>query len=236
MLNRIRIVLVNTTHPGNIGAAARALKTMGLAQLVLVSPLQFPHHDATFRAAGADDILEKAIVVEELSQALTGCEWVIGASVRQRTLARPILNPRQCAEKIQQDISGNVAIVFGRESSGLTNEELSLCHDQVFIPANPDYSSLNVASAIQVISYELRMAALAGITEAEKVYQEDPLANADEVAGFYAHLKETLIAIHFLDHKQPKRLMERLQLLFNRAHLTVTEINILRGILRAIKP
>ena len=232
MLSRIRIVLVNTTHPGNIGAAGRAMKTMGLSQLVLVSPQKFPHADATFRAAGADDVLENAVIANTLSEALQNCAWVIGASVRQRKLARVILNPRECAQKIRDDIAGNVAIVFGRESSGLTNEELSLCHDQVFIPTNPDYSSLNVASAVQVICYELRMATQSEILE--KKYNQDPLANADDVAGFYEHLRDTLIKIHFLDHKQPKRLMERLHLLFNRAHLTVTEINILRGILRAI--
>jgi len=232
MLENIRIVMVNTSHPGNIGAAARAMKNMGLVELFLVSPEKFPHEDATFRAAGADDLLEKATVVSTLSDALIDCAWVIGASVRARKLARPILTPRQCAEKIRDDIIGKVAIVFGRESSGLTNEELSLCHDQVSIPTNPAFSSLNVASSIQVISYELRMAA--NLSHEEKQYVEDPLASADEVAGFYAHLKQTLFDIHFLDHKQPKRLMERLQLLFNRSHLTVTEINILRGILKAI--
>lgn len=232
MLDKVKIVLVNTTHPGNIGAAARAIKAMGLSQLVLVAPEKFPHQEATFRAAGADDVLEKALVVPHLADALTDCAWVIGASVRTRKLARPILNPRECAQKVRDDIQGNVAIVFGRESSGLTNEELSLCHDQVFIPTNPDFSSLNVASAVQVIAYELRMAA--NIEVVPKNYLEDPLASADEVAGFYDHLRQTLIDIRFLDHKQPKRLMERLHLLFNRAHLTVTEINILRGVLKSI--
>ncbi|MCX7124575.1 MAG: RNA methyltransferase [Gammaproteobacteria bacterium] len=236
MLNRIRIILVNTTHPGNIGAAARAMKTMGLAQLVLVSPEKFPHHEATFRAVGADDLLEKAIVVDTLSEGLKNCEWVIGASVRQRKLSRTILDPKACAEKIRDELSGNVAIVFGRESSGLTTEELSLCHDQVSIPTNPDFSSLNVASAVQVIVYELRMAMLADQNKITlKPCPQDPLANADEVAGFYEHLRKTLLDLKFLDHKQPKRLMERLQLLFNRSHLTVTELNILRGILTAIQ-
>lgn len=236
MLSRVRIVLVETSHPGNIGAAARAMKTMGLSQLVLVSPQKFPNEDATFRAAGADDLLARAIVVNNLADALAGCDWVIGASVRQRKLSRPLLDPRQCAQKIRDDIVGNVAIVFGRESSGLTNEELSLSHDQVSIPTNPDFSSLNVASAVQVIAYELRMTMLSGTSTIEiKNQAQDPLANADEVAGFYAHLRDTLFNIHFLDSKQPKRLMERLQLLFNRAHLTVTELNILRGILRAVE-
>lgn len=235
MLNRVRIVLVETSHPGNIGAAARAMKTMGLSQLVLVSPEKFPHQDATFRAAGADDLLANALVVNNLGDALINCEWVIGASVRQRKLSRPIYQPRPCAEKIRDELTGNVAIVFGRESSGLTNEELSLCHDQISIPTNPDFSSLNVASAVQVIAYELRMAALIETSVATQPAQEDPLANADEVAGFYNHLRETLLMLHFLDAKQPKRLMERLQLLFNRAHLTKTELNILRGILRSIE-
>lgn len=235
MLLRIRIVLVETSHPGNIGAAARAMKTMGLSQLVLVSPQKFPNEEATFRAAGADDLLARAIVVNNLADALAGCDWVIGASIRQRKLSRPILDPKQCAQKIRDDITGNVAIVFGRESSGLTNEELSLCHDQIAIPTNPDFSSLNVASALQVIVYELRMAMLSDVSTIKIINQaQDPLANADEVAGFYTHLRDTLLHVHFLDAKQPKRLMERLQLLFNRTHLTVTELNILRGILRAV--
>lgn len=235
MLQRIRIVLVETSHPGNIGAAARAMKTMGLSELFLVSPKNFPNEEATFRAAGADDLLAQAKVVKTLPEALAGCDWVIGASVRMRKLARPILDPKQCAQKIRDDIPGHVAIVFGRESNGLSNTELSLCHDQVFIPTNPDFSSLNVASAIQVITYELRMSALSQTEKIDiKPYTQEQLANADEVAQFYAHLRATLLQIHFLDAKQPKRLMERLQLLFNRAHLTVTEINILRGILRAI--
>lgn len=234
-LDRIRIVLVHTSHPGNIGATARAMKVMGLLQLVLVAPEKFPSEEATFRAAGADDLLANATIVYELSEALQQCEWVIGVSARQRTLSRPIYNPRQCAQKIRDELTGTIAIVFGRESRGLTNEELSLCHVQMCIPANPDFSSLNVASAVQVIAYELRMATLSDVnTTVIKSNAQDPLANADEVARFYEHLRKTLLAIHFLDAKQPKRLMERLQLLFNRAHLTVTELNILRGILRAI--
>lgn len=235
MLNRIRIVMVETSHPGNIGAAARAMKAMGLSQLVLVSPQKFPDADATFRSAGADDLLENAIVVSDLKDALKNCEWVIGASVRQRKLSRVIYTPKMCAEKIRDELSGNIAIVFGRESSGLSNEELSLCHDQIFIPTDPEFSSLNVASAIQVICYELRMSFLEKKNIELKSYSEDPLATADEVAGFYEHLKKTLLDLHFLDAKQPKRLMERLQLLFNRAHLTITELNILRGILRSIE-
>ncbi|PIZ03622.1 MAG: tRNA (cytosine(32)/uridine(32)-2'-O)-methyltransferase TrmJ [Gammaproteobacteria bacterium CG_4_10_14_0_8_um_filter_38_16] len=235
MLNRIRIVMIETSHPGNIGAAARAMKAMGLLQLVLVSPQKFPDAEATFRSAGADDLLEQAVVVGDLKEALKNCEWVIGASVRQRKLSRTIYTPKMCAEKIRDELSGNIAIVFGRESSGLSNTELSLCHDQIFIPTNPDFSSLNVASAVQVICYELRMSFLEKKEIELKQYAQDPLATADEVAGFYVHLKKTLLDLHFLDVKQPKRLMERLQLLFNRTHLTITELNILRGILRSIE-
>lgn len=235
MLNRIRIVLVETSHPGNIGAAARAMKTMGLSQLVLVSPEKFPDAKATFRAAGADDLLANAIVVNQLADALAQCDWVIGASVRQRKLSRTLYDPKMCALKIRDELQGNVAIVFGRERCGLTNEELSLCHDQLFIPTNPDFSSLNVAAAVQVICYELRMTMLSTHTLTLKNTAEDPLATADEVAGFYVHLRKTLLDLHFLNPKQPKRLMERLQLLFNRTHLTITELNILRGVLRSIE-
>ncbi|HLD84409.1 MAG TPA: RNA methyltransferase [Coxiellaceae bacterium] len=235
MLERIRIILVETSHPGNIGAVARAMKNMGLSELILVSPQRYPDSEAIFRAVGADDILQHAVIVSDIQSALIGCDWVIGASARQRTLARAIDDPRQCAEKIRDQLTGHVAIMFGRESNGLTNTELSLCHDQVCIPANPDFSSLNLAAAVQVIAYELRMAALQSYALALKNYTQDPLATADEVTGFYAHLKQTLLDLHFMDSKQPKRLMERLQLLFNRAHLTVTELNILRGILKAIK-
>lgn len=239
MLEKIKIVLVEPSHPGNIGAAARALKTMGLHDMVLVNPEAFPNKEATYRAAGADDILARAKVVETLADALTDCDWVIGASVRLRTLARTLYNPRTCAEAIASQPKRQVAIVFGRESSGLTNDELALCHDQVSIPANDAYSSLNLAAAIQVICYELRMAAIQHDNAAQPVTakkkDEEVLASSDQVAGFYMHLKNALITIGFMDPKQPKMLMERLQLLFNRTHMTVTELNILRGMLSAIE-
>ena len=231
MLDRIRFVLVNTTHPGNIGAAARAMKTMGLSKLILVSPKSFPHQEATFRATGADDLLKNAVVADTFEEALVGCEWVIGASVRQRTLPRPILTPRQCAEKIRDDIAGNIAIVFGRESSGLTNTELTRCHDQVFIPTNPAFSSLNVASAVQVIAYELRMTVADNIPD--KIYAET-FASAEQLKGFYQHLFEMLDHIQFFDRRHSRQLRERLQLLFNRAQLKETEINIFRGIFKTI--
>lgn len=239
MLDRIRIVLVEPSHPGNIGAAARAMKTMGLSRLVLVSPQEFPSGAAIARAAGADDVLEKAQVVTSLQEGLAGVDWVIGTSARERSLARQCYYPRACAEAVMQQENRQVAIVFGRESSGLTNEELALCHDQVFIPANPEYSSLNLAAAVQVIVYELRMASLAHQSLDHKtktpLHKQDPLATIDQVAGFYQQLQQTLIDIGFMNPKQPKRLMERLQLLFNRAELTVTELNILRGMLSAMR-
>lgn len=238
MLERVRIVLVEPSHPGNIGATARAMKTMGLSRLVLVAPQEFPSSAAIARAAGADDILEKAQVVSSLQAGLAEVDWVIGASARGRTLARQCYHPRSCSEAIAQKTGRQVAIVFGRESSGLTNEELALCHDQVSIPSNPNYGSLNLAAAVQVVAYELRMAFLsdAKIESGQKVplHKQDPLATADQVAGFYQHLQQTLTAIGFMDPKQPKRLMERLQLLFNRSELTVTELNILRGVLSAV--
>ena len=236
MLERVRIVLVEPSHPGNIGAAARAMKTMGLSQLVLVSPKQFPCSEATFRAAGADDLLENALVVSQLQDGLEGCDWVIGASVRKRTLTRTMYQPRGCAQAVMAEPNRQVAIVFGRESSGLTNEELSLCHDQVSIPANPEYSSLNLAAAVQVLVYEMRMAMLEQNDQSQRIEQtsQDKLAAVDQVAGFYQHLQTTLINIGFMNPKQPKRLMERLQLLFNRSQLSEKELNILRGILSAV--
>lgn len=235
-IGTVKIVLVNTSHPGNIGATARAMKTMGLSELILVSPHLFPHREATFLAAGADDILERATVAHSLREAIRDCQWVIGVSVRQRKLERPIDEPRICAEKISL-YSGCVAVVFGRENNGLSNEELSLCHTQICIPSHPDFGSLNIAAAVQIICYEIRMAMLAktqGTILKVKKRTTLPLANADQVAGFYAHLRDTLIALKAFNPKQPRRLMQRLQLLFNRAQLTVTELNILRGILKAV--
>lgn len=232
---RVRIVLVEPTHPGNIGATARAMKTMGFFRLVLVSPKLFPHHEATGRAAGADDVLEQAVIVDHLAEGLSGCDWVIGASARFRTLPRHVYDPKTCVRTIMQQPDRQVAFVFGRESSGLHNDELALCHDQIHIPTNENFSSLNLAAAVQIIVYELRMAMLLEEKPIQKTYsKEEPLATAEQMSGFYDHLRNTLIQIDFLNVKQPKRLMERLQMLFNRSQLTVTELNIMRGILRAM--
>lgn len=231
-LNQIRIVLISTSHPGNIGAAARAMKTMGLSQLYLVSPLQFPHDKAVEMASGAVDVLEKAIVVETLEQAIGDCELVVGTSVRSRAIPWPMLTPREFAEKVQQEsVETKIAVVFGREQSGLTNEELHRCHYHLHIPCNPEYGTLNLAAAVQVIAYELRVTATNVIKELSWDY---PLATAEQMESFFAHLEKVLIELDFLKKEAPRQLMTRLRRLFYRARLDSMEINILRGILGAI--
>lgn len=234
--DNVRTVLVETTHPGNIGAAARALKNMCLSRLSLVRPQLFPHADATVRASGADDLLAAATVHETLEAAVADCHVVIGASARMRKLPWPQLDPRQCAELIDRESSrGAVAVVFGRERSGLTNDELERCHYLVQIPCNPGFSSLNVAAAVQVIAYELMMAAGQAQREPPEAESLDRPAATDDLARFYEHLEQVLVAVEFLDPAQPKHLMRRLKRLFNRAHPDVREINILRGILSAVQ-
>lgn len=235
-LARIRIVLVATSHPGNIGASARAMKTMGLNQLVLVQPKQFPCAEATARASGADDILAAAQVVEQLDQALQGCNLVIGASARLRRLSWPQLATRDSAERAIEHASGgqNVALVFGREHAGLTNEELERCHYLVNIPTAADFSSLNLAAAVQVMSYEVRMAWLHDSAAAiSSDYGE--IASADQLAGYYQHLEQVLSEIGFLNTEHPRKMMRRLKRLFSRSQLTEVEINILRGILSQVQ-
>jgi len=233
MLNRVRIVLVDTSHPGNIGAAARAMKNMCLSQLYLVQPRQFPHAEATARASGADDLLASAVVCDSLPQALAGCGLVVGASARLRHLKIPQLDPRECAGQVLREAQRmEVAIVFGREHSGLTNEELALCHYLMHIPSNPDYSSLNIAAAVQVMAYELQMA---NRMPGEAVSEEDaePPVDAEEMERFYRHLRETLVDIGFLNPDNPRVMMRRLRRLFNRARPNQVEMNILRGVLTA---
>ena len=232
---QVRIVLVDTSHPGNIGAVARAMKNMGLARLYLVNPQQFPHADATARASGADDVLAEAAVCSTLDEALTGCSLVMGASARLRNLTVPLLDPRQCATQVLQEVSGvNVecVLIFGREDPGLTNDELGRCHHLVHIPTNAEYSSLNLAAAVQVLSYELRMATLDEPTN-EVSDDAEPLANADDMERFYVHLQKTLEDVGFLDPENPRIMMQRLRRLFNRTRPNEVEMNILRGILTA---
>lgn len=235
MLENIRIILVNTSHPGNIGSTARAMKTMGLSELYLVSPKLFPHVTATELSAGAEDILEKATIVQSIPEAIKGCHCVIGTSARVREISLPIQNPRECGQQVMQMAMNNnpVAIIFGREQTGLTNDEILHCHQQVFIPTNPDYRALNLASAVQVICYEIRMA----LQEENPNFDrpECELAEAYEVELLYQQMEETLIQLDFLNPKNPRRLMPRLRRLFNRIHLEKMEVNILRGIIASIK-
>jgi tRNA (cytidine32/uridine32-2'-O)-methyltransferase len=237
MLENIRIVLVNTSHPGNIGAAARAMKNMGLSSLCLVDPRDHPSYEAYSRAAGADDVLGNARVVSTLSEAIKGCAWVAGTSARERTIQWPMQNPRDCAVQcIKEVANGDVAIVFGRERTGLTNEELERCNVLVHIPTNPEYSSLNVAAAVQVVAYELRTAMIgdADLDNGKNEISEiDKLASADQLESMYQHFFQAMDDIGFLGTSNPEIIMRRLKGLFNRARVTQREMNILRGVLSA---
>ena len=237
-LDKIKIVLVGTTHPGNIGAAARAMKTMGLTKLALVSPKQYPCAEATARAAGADDILARTIVYDSLQEAVSECVMVYGTSARIRNLSCPILTPEQSARellRVSPQQSANVAIIFGRERTGLTNEELDICHKMIVIPSNPEFSSLNLAAAVQIMCYELCKTVNAGAETDGELLTGKGMVSTQDLDHLYAHLREVMIQIKFLDTKKPRRLMRRLKLLFNRAGLDENEYNILRGILTAVQ-
>ena len=229
----IRIVLVGTTHPGNIGAVARAMKNMGLSELALVSPKYFPHDEASARASGAEDILERAMVVDSLAEALADCVYVAGASARSRTINWPCMGPRDCAERmIQESGHGKVAAVFGPEKTGLHNDDLDLCHTLLTIPTDPGFSSLNLAMAVQVLTYELRVASM--LDEGPVFDVEAPPATSEEMEHFYAHLEKVLTDIEFLDPDNPRHLMRRMRRLFIRARPDKNEVNILRGVLTAV--
>ena len=234
----IKIVLVNTSHPGNIGAAARAMKNMGLSSLVLVQPEEFPSGVAVGRAASALDILEHATVVDSLQEAVADCGLVVGTSARSRSLPWPMLSPEQCAEKIVKEQGQNrAALVFGREDAGLTNEELQLCHFHVQIPSDEKYSSRNLAAAVMVLTYELRKAVLNAEAQQESADDEwdQPRATGEQVEHFYEHLEQVLIRVDFHDPDNPRQLMQRLRRLFGRVRIDVMEMNILRGILSNIE-
>ncbi|WP_455922324.1 tRNA (cytosine(32)/uridine(32)-2'-O)-methyltransferase TrmJ [Pseudomonas putida] len=241
MLQNIRVVLVNTSHPGNIGGAARAMKNMGLSRLVLVDPLDFPSREASARASGADDVLENVQVVATLEEALVGTTMVLGTSARERRIPWPLLDPRECGSKSVEEaaqLGGEVALVFGREHAGLTNDELQRCHFHVHIPSNPDFSSLNLGAAVQVLAYEVRMAWLAAEGQASKTEKVEvasvksaELSTSDEMERFYDHLESTLVEIGFLDPQSPRHLMARLRRLYGRSSVAKAEMNILRGIL-----
>lgn len=232
-LGRMRIVLVETTHPGNIGATARAMKVMGLTQLHLVEPKIFPHADATARASGADDLLKHAKVHDSLEEAIRGCSLVLGTSARLRSLSMPQANVRKAAQQaLEEPGDQDIAILFGRERHGLTNEQIQRCHQLVHIDTNPEYGSLNIAQAVQLMAYELRMAALGSGGVGKPPVDWEPV-DAGQMEMFYAHLEQTLLDLGFLNPRQPKKLMMRLRRLFNRARPDQNEINILRGILAA---
>ncbi len=235
LVENIRIVMVETTHPGNIGAAARAMKAMGYKNLYLVKPKIYPNAEATARAAGADDILTRAVVCESLEEALHGCVTVVASSARPRAISSPVFTPREYASKLHEMVKlGPVALVFGRESSGLSNEELEHCNVILQIPTNPDFSSLNVASAIQILCYEFINGPQC--LETEKTDKEKvQLATSDEMKYFYDHLQQSMIDVGFLNLEQPRKLMQRLKSLFNRAHLDENEVSILRGFLAAVQ-
>ena len=233
---KIRIVLVNTSHPGNIGGAARAMKNMGLAELYLVEPREYPAPRAVWRAAGARDVLANAKIVGSVDEAIKDCGLVIGTSARERRIPWPLINPRECGDKIWQEAkSHQVALLFGREDRGLTNSELQKCHYHVHIPSNPDYSSLNLATAVQVLSYEIRMASLARKDGKlpEMNEWDQPLATADELELFHDHLATTMADLKFYDPDNPKQLLTRMRRLFNRTRMDKMEVSMLRGLLSA---
>jgi tRNA/rRNA methyltransferase/tRNA (cytidine32/uridine32-2'-O)-methyltransferase len=236
-LNAIRIVLVETSHPGNIGSVARAMKTMGLSQLVLVKPKIFPDGLATAMASGAADILANAIVVDTLGKAIESCTLVIGTSARLRVSAWPQLDAKGAAQVLlsHQQKGGQVAMVFGRESSGLTNGELDLCHYLGHVPTNPDYGSLNLAMGVQIFTYELWMQAQQQAGWMDRVQQPKALATSAAMNGFYQHLESTLEAIEFLDDRNHEPFMRRMKRLFGRVKLEANEVTMLRGTLRRMQ-
>ena len=249
-LSHVRIVMVNTTLPANIGSALRAMKTMGLSKLVLVAPKTYPHPDIDALAAGATDLIVQIEIVETLADAIKDCHLVFGTSARSRTIPWPLLDARPAAEKSisavvndQQD----VAVVFGREDRGLTNEELAMANYHVTIPVNTDYGVLNVAQAIQVICYEMRMATLAAVksgedeaatmpvTDTESMQWDEPLVTHEQMEQFYPHIEKMLAEIEFLDPKNPRLLPLRLRRLFGRIQLDRMEYHLLRGIFSRVQ-
>lgn len=248
MLSNIRIVLINTFHPGNIGAAARAMKNMGLRQLYLVNPVAYPHSEAESRAAGAKDVLETAQVVDSLDEAIADCALVIGTSARSRSFPWPMLDARSCAVKaLEEAASGPVAIVFGRERMGLHNEELRQCNFHLSIPADPEYPVLNVSAAIQIVCYELYLQAQSGQTGDDEgepaamtgIELQESEASAyptkREMDYFYEHLEQSLKDINFIIPQHEGKVMTKLHRFFNRARPEQQELNMLRGILSALQ-
>lgn len=237
LFNRLRFVLVDTSHPGNIGAVARAMKTMGFSQLFLVNP-RFPdalqHPEAIAFASGAQDILAAANVVNTIDEALNGCNFAAALSARLREFSPPVMTPRMLAAHLKADSDLDCALVFGSERYGLPNEIIEKCNVLINIPANPEYSSLNLAQAAQLLGYEARLAALGDALPPTSIGFQGDAASVAQIDGMYEHLEQALVAIDFLDPENPKKLMPRLRRLFSRAQLETEEVNILRGIARQI--
>lgn len=233
-LANIRVVLARPSHPGNIGSAARAMKTMGLTRLVLVDPKAFPHEEANALASGAVDVLEQATVCATLSEALTDVSVACALSSRRRELTTPLSTPRELAPELiaRAQAGEQVALVFGNETFGLSVDEVELCNRLITIPGNPDYFSLNLAMAVQVLSYELFSHVGVGV---EYLKPESEPATREETEGFYGHLDHTLAAIGYYERRNGARLMRRLRTLFNRTHLQREEIDILRGMLKQME-
>ncbi|MGJ0626740.1 tRNA (cytosine(32)/uridine(32)-2'-O)-methyltransferase TrmJ [Xenorhabdus bovienii] len=238
MLENIRIILVETSHTGNMGSAARAMKTMGLTNLYLVNPLVQPDSHSIALSAGASDVIGNATIVNTLDEALAGCELVIGTSARSRTLSWPMVEPRECGERCIKAASHSpVAVVFGRERVGLTNEELQKCNYHLYIPTNPEYGSLNLAMAVQLASYEIRMAYLAVQEKSEHVEStehEIEYPPVEDMERFYQHLEQVLNDSGFIRKAHPGQIMNKLRRLYTRARPETQELNILRGILTSM--
>lgn len=230
----IRIVLVATQHPGNIGSAARAMKTMGLSQLVLVAPQRFPDPEAIALAAGAEDILRQARVVATMAEALEGCTYVIGTSSRARSVALPEFTPRVAAEQLLvKSQQSPVALLFGPERTGLLNQDLQLCHACVLIPSNPEYPSLNLAAAVQILSYEIRLQSLHYLATDPIALGAavEPPASFEQMERLFAHLIEFMDDVDFHKGKPAEMVIQRIRRLFLKANLDEREIKILRGLL-----
>ena len=235
LLNSVKVVLVGTTHPGNIGATARAMKNMGILDLALVEPKEFPSDVATFRSKAAKDILEKASVHTSLEEAISECELVVGTSARGRTVPWPVLNPREAAEEMHKSsLNGKVAIVFGREDRGLTNEELGLCNFHVHIPSDPEYSSLNLSQAVQILAYEIRLSYLQDRNVNEE-YWDVELANNEQTERLINHMDELMQEVDFYDVENPRKLLVRVRRFFKRSKIDVMEANIFRGLFATIQ-
>lgn len=237
LFKRLRFVLVDTSHPGNVGAVARAIKTMGFSQLVLVNP-RFPdileQVEAHAFASGAQDVLASATIVRTIDEALDGCNFAAALSARLREFSPPVITPRPLVAQLACDQTLNAAFVFGGERYGLSNEIVEKCNVLINIPANPDYSSLNLAQAVQVLAYEARVAAEGDTVPATAIGFQGDAASINQIDGMYEHLEKALVAIDFLDPHNPKKLMPRLKRLFSRTQLETEEVNILRGIARQI--